>query len=247
MNRWRVIASGILLVNALLPFHSYAEVQGEGREGPVSKASSKASIFAPAGNAIGQAEAGSLTGKELNLFFSKKKQNITVVYTNPNNGKDRVLKTLPATCNILPRKEPDVTTTPNGETGRNYFPTTFPSGKSKVTAISYTPDKSITSYGGQIQMKTNATQNVTTYAPLPANQYAQRSGDGSILSKDKLTVYLPHADQQKDAGYNIHDGGPTINSTTRGCIRTNNEAMQYLSKVSTGQTRAGQNTYLYVR
>jgi len=247
MNRWKIIASGILFVNALLPFHSYAEVQGEAREGPFSKASSEASFFAPAGSAIGQVEAESLLGKELNLFFSKKKQNITVVYTNPNNGKDKVLKVFPATNNILPRTEPNATTTPNGETGRNYFPTTFPAGKSKVTAIKYTPNESPTSYGGQIQMKTNASQNVTTYANLSAKDYAQKSGDGSILSKDKQTVYLPNAAKQKDSGYNIHDGGTSINSTTLGCIRTSNGSMQYLSKVSAGQTRAGQNTYLYVR
>ncbi len=243
MNRWRIIASGILLVNALLPFYSYAEVQGEAREKPVNEVSN----FMPAGRAIGKVEAESLLGKELNLFFSKSKQSMTVVYTNPNNGKDKVLKTVPATCNILPRTEPNAITTPNGESGRNYFPTTFPAGKSKVTSISYTPGNSLTSYGGQIQMKTNATQKVTTYDTLPANQYAQKQGDGSILSKDKLTVYLPNANQQRDAGYNIHDGGPTINSTTQGCIRTNNESMQYLSKVSAGQTKAGQNTFLYVR
>jgi hypothetical protein len=96
-------------------------------------------------------------------------------------------------------------------------------------------------------MKTNATQNVTTYANLAAKDYAQKSGDGSILSKDKNTVYVPNATQQKDAGYNIHDGGTSINSTTLGCIRTSSDSMKYLSNVSAGQTKAGQNTYLYVR
>ncbi len=243
MNRWKIIASGILLVNTLLPFHSYAEVQEDGRKGVVTRVKT----FSPIGIVIGQAEAGRLKGKELNLFFSKSKKSITVVYTNPNNGKDSVLKTLPATCNILSRTEPNATTTPNSGNKQNYFPSTFPEGKSKVTAIQYTPDASPTSYGGQIQMKTNATQNVTTYANLPAKDYVQRSGDGSILSKDKQTVYVANAVQQKDAGYNIHDGGTSINSTTLGCIRTNNESMQYLSKVSAGQTKAGQNTYLYVR
>jgi len=243
MNRWRIIASGILFVNALLPFQSYAEVHEGGREGLVSPASN----FAPGGRVIGQAEAESLLGKELNLFFSKSRKSITVVYTNRNNGKDKVLKTLPATCNILPRTEPNATTTPNSGTKQNYFPSTFPEGKSKITAIKYTPDASPTSYGGQIQMKTNATQNVNTYTNMSAKDYTQRSGDGSILSKDKNTVYVPNATQQKDAGYNIHDGGTSINSTTLGCIRTSNESMKYLSTVSAGQTKAGQNTYLYVR